>query len=70
MLDQYRQKSQLYRTNILFIQLGDDFRFRTIREAKLQFDNYDKLINYMNKNQDWNVDVRESDLMRQKKQAT
>jgi alpha-mannosidase II len=58
LLDQYRKKAQLYRTNVLFVQLGDDFRYSTMAEAKIQFDNYDKLLTYMNQRIDWNVDVR------------
>jgi alpha-mannosidase II len=58
LLDQYRKKSQLYRTNILFIPLGDDFRYRTIHEANLQLENYDKLLTYLNQRTDWHVDVR------------
>ncbi len=58
LLDQYRKKSQLYQTNVVFIQLGDDFRYRTDHEAKLQFDNYDKLLSYINQRVDWNVHVR------------
>ena len=60
LLDQYRKKSQLYRTNILLIPLGDDFRFWNMIEAKVQFDNYDKLLNYINQRTDWNVHVRYS----------
>ncbi len=58
LLDQYRKKSQLYRTNVLFVQLGDDFRYVTMDEARKQFENYDKLFTYMNNQADWNVDVR------------
>ena len=58
LLDQYRKKSQLYRTNILFVQLGDDFRYTTMDEAKKQFENYDKLFTYMNQQDDLHVNVR------------
>jgi len=58
LLDQYRKKSQLFRTNVLFIPLGDDLRYKYIAEAKLQFENYDKLLAYINQRTDWNVHVR------------
>lgn len=58
LLDQYRKKSQLFRTNVLFIQLGDDLRYKYMSEAKRQFENYDKLLKYINQRIDWNVHVR------------
>lgn len=58
LLDQYRKTAQLYQTNVLFIPLGDDFRYSTMLEAERQFDNFDVLIKYINERTDWNTDVR------------
>ncbi|KAK5583106.1 hypothetical protein RB653_004696 [Dictyostelium firmibasis] len=50
-----QQRNQLYRHNNLLIPFGNDFRFQN---ASLEFDNMDKLIEYINSNQSWGVTIQ------------
>lgn len=57
-LDQWRKKAQLYRSNVLFFPLGDDFRYDRANEWDNQYQNYDMLIEYINSNDAWNTEVQ------------
>jgi alpha-mannosidase II len=62
LLDQYRKKSQLYgdgeNHNVLLVPLGNDFTYKNMLEAHNQFENYEKLMIYMNSDKKMNVNVK------------
>lgn len=57
LLDQYRQKSRLFRSSVLLVTLGDDFRYTDVREWDAQFTNYQKLFDYFNQHPELHIKV-------------
>ncbi|KAM9840891.1 alpha-mannosidase 2 [Aulostomus maculatus] len=58
LLDQYRQKSRLFRSQVLLVPLGDDFRFASSSEWDAQFSNYQKLFDYFDQHPELHIQAR------------
>uniref|UniRef100_A0AC34F0L8 Alpha-mannosidase n=1 Tax=Panagrolaimus sp. ES5 TaxID=591445 RepID=A0AC34F0L8_9BILA len=56
--DQYRKKGQLFKTNVVLVPLGEDFRWNWDSEWQAHHSNYIKLFNFMNNKTEWNMKVK------------
>ncbi|EDV93140.1 alpha-mannosidase 2 [Drosophila grimshawi] len=57
-VDQWKKKAELYRTNVLLVPLGDDFRYKQNVEWEVQRVNYEKLFEHINGNPHFNVEAQ------------
>lgn len=57
LVNQYKLKGKSYRTGGILATIGDDFRFVDAAEWDSQFENYEKLISFINERPNYGVQV-------------
>ncbi|KAH8271007.1 hypothetical protein KR018_007000, partial [Drosophila ironensis] len=58
LVDQWKKKAELYRTNVLLIPLGGYFRYKQNTEWDVQRVNYEKLFDHINSHVQFNVQAQ------------
>lgn len=56
-IDQWKKKATLYRSNTVFAPLGDDFRYDKTDEWDLQYVNYQAIFDYLKDHPELGVEV-------------
>lgn len=58
LVEQLRKKALLFRHNTLFMMVGRDFGFDNLPEWENQYNSYSAIMDFINKNKAWNVNIR------------
>ena len=58
LFEQYRLKGGLFKYRTILVPLGDDFRYDNAQEWDQQYENYQKLMKYMNLKPDLNIKIK------------
>lgn len=56
-LDQWKKKATLYKTDVLLVPLGDDFRYLNKEEFDAQFGNYERIFKYLEEHPELGAEV-------------
>ncbi|XP_035828078.1 alpha-mannosidase 2 [Aplysia californica] len=55
---QFRSKAHYFQHNTILVPIGDDFRYDREKEWDQQYENYERLTQYINAQKEWNIRVQ------------